>query len=299
MTIPLHIVSGFLGSGKTTFVKKIIDRYSERYRLGIIQNEFSPASIDGVELQKSGNDFHLLEINNGSVFCVCLLGDFSKSLEKFIDEHHPDVLLIEASGLSDTTAVAEVMSSGRLSEKIHLATHWTIVDALHFHKAAPMRERMVHQIRMADSVLLNKVDLARSLKELMEEIQQMNPFASIHPTNYCDIDVHLGDLSLPKFFPDPAHPLQRPDVNSMVLRSSRKISREALVQFLNRWAPQSYRIKGYVNLTDGSTLAVQCVFDRVELRQMAGLMHPTELIALTARFTFRQWNQSFKEHVLM
>ena len=50
--IPFHIVSGFLGSGKTTFLKRIIDSYSDKYKLGIIQNEFAPSNIDGVELKK-------------------------------------------------------------------------------------------------------------------------------------------------------------------------------------------------------------------------------------------------------
>jgi G3E family GTPase len=52
--IPFHIISGFLGSGKTTFLKRIIDLYSEKYKLGIIQNEFAPSNIDGVELKNSG-----------------------------------------------------------------------------------------------------------------------------------------------------------------------------------------------------------------------------------------------------
>ena len=87
--IPFHIISGFLGSGKTTFLNKIIENYSDKYKLGIIQNEFAPANIDGTILKKSEKNFDLLEINNGSVFCVCLMGDFVRSLEKFIDNTTP------------------------------------------------------------------------------------------------------------------------------------------------------------------------------------------------------------------
>ena len=110
--IPFHIISGFLGSGKTTFLKRILEQYSGEKKIGIIQNEFAPANIDGVELRKSGKDFNLLEINNGSVFCVCLLGDFVSSLEKFVDEYHPDDIIIEASGLSDTTSISEIIAAG-------------------------------------------------------------------------------------------------------------------------------------------------------------------------------------------
>ena len=81
--IPFHIISGFLGSGKTTFLKRIIDKYAGEYKIGIIQNEFAPANIDGAELKKSGKDFQLLEINNGSAFC----GHWRASIYLLIQVH--------------------------------------------------------------------------------------------------------------------------------------------------------------------------------------------------------------------
>jgi len=294
--MPFHIISGFLGSGKTTFLKRIIDSYSDKYKLGIIQNEFAPASVDGVELKNSGKNFQLLEINNGSVFCVCLLGDFTRSLEKFIDEHQPDILIIEASGLSDTASVAEVVSAGSLSEKIYLATNWCIVDALNFKKAGLMRQRLEHQIRMADKILVNKTDLVESVDELKAEIRKMNPFAEISATTFCDAVFYPGVAAVSKFYPDLANPLARPEVNSMVIKSGKKISGNSLIQFLNEWAPKAYRIKGYVNLKEGQTLAVQCVFGKIEFSPVSHNFHPTELVALTDQFSLNDWNQSFKEH---
>jgi G3E family GTPase len=297
MKIPFHIISGFLGSGKTTFLKRIIDSYSDKYKLGIIQNEFAPSNIDGVELKNSGKDFQLLEINKGSDFCVCLLGDFTRSLEKFIDEHQPDMLIIEASGLSDTTSVAEVVSSGSLSEKIYLASNWCIVDALNFKKGGLMGQRLNHQIRMADRVLVNKTDLVENMNELKDEIRKINPFAEIRITAFCNTDFKPEDVSVSKFYPDLGKPLARPDVNSMVIKSGKKLSKDVLVQFLNEWAPKAYRIKGYVNLKEGQTVAVQCVFDKVEFSQVADNFHPTELVALSDQFTLRQWYQSFKKQL--
>lgn len=294
MKIPFHIVSGFLGSGKTTFLKQIIDSWSDKYKLGIIQNEFAPSNIDGVELKNSGKEFHLLEVNKGSVFCVCLLGDFTRSLEKFIDEHQPEILIIEASGLSDTTSVAEVVSTGSLSEKIYLAANWCIVDALNFRKAGLMRQRLEHQIRMADKVLINKTDLVESTDDIKNEIRKINPFAKISATTFCETDFDPGIVAVSKFYPDLGKPLARPDVNSMVIKSGRKLSKDALLHFLNEWAPKAYRIKGYVNLKENTTLAVQCVFDNIELTKVANNFHPTELVALSDQFTLKQWNQSYK-----
>ncbi|MGC9352252.1 MAG: CobW family GTP-binding protein [Mariniphaga sp.] len=293
--IPFHIISGFLGSGKTTFLKRIIDSWSDKYKLGIIQNEFAPSNIDGVELKNSGKDFQLLEMNKGSVFCVCLLGDFTRALETFIDQHQPDILIIEASGLSDTTSVAEVVSAGKLSEKIYLASNWCIADAVNFKKSGMMRQRVEHQIRMADKILLNKTDLVENVDELLREIRGGNPFAEIKTTTFCNVDFNPCDASIFKFYPDLGKPLARPEVNSMVIKSGKKFTRDALVQFLNEWAPKAYRIKGYVNLKEGQTIAVQCVFNKIELTQVENNFHPTELIALSDQFTLKQWSRSFKE----
>ena len=139
--IPLHIVSGFLGSGKTTFLKLIIKKYAPKYKIGIIQNEFAPVNIDGAELKQTGENLRILEINNGSVFCVCLLGNFIRSLIKFIDEFKPEILIIEASGLSDTTSISEVISDKNLTNRIYLASNWCIIDAFNFHKVGLMKEK--------------------------------------------------------------------------------------------------------------------------------------------------------------
>jgi G3E family GTPase len=264
--IPFHIISGFLGSGKTTFLKRIIDRYSEEYKIGIIQNEFAPANIDGAELKKTDKDFQLLEINNGSVFCVCLLGDFICSLEKFVDEYNPEILIIEASGLADTTSIAEVISAGSLAEKIYLASNWCVVDAQNFAKAGLMKQRVFHQLRMADVVVINKTDLVKTgIEQICAEIKKANPFAEIRETAFCNIEFEMGNSAVKKFYLGELKAMSRPDVNSMVIKSGRKLSRNSLELFLNEWAPKAYRIKGFVNLKDGKTAAVQCTFDSVQI----------------------------------
>lgn len=292
--IPFHIISGFLGSGKTTFLKRIIEQAATNRKIGIIQNEFAPANIDGAELKKSG-DFDLLEINNGSVFCVCLLGNFTRSLEKFIDEHQPDIVIIEASGLSDTTSISEVISAGSLSEKIYLASNWCIVDAQNFAKAGLMKQRVNHQLRMADVVVINKTDLASEGTKTMEaEIKKINPFAEIKHSTYCNIDFELGNQAIGKFYFGNVKTMPRPDVNSMVIKSSKKVNREDLQKFLTDWAAKAYRIKGYINLKEGVTVAVQCTFNDIKLIDVEDSFHPTELIALSDQFTLREWNKAFK-----
>jgi G3E family GTPase len=148
VSIPLHIVSGFLGSGKTTFLKEILSQLPADRKTAIIQNEFAPVSIDGAELKNTGSHFDLLELNNGSVFCVCLLSDFVTSLHDFILQKSPDLIILEASGLSDTTSIAEILSHPLLAGRIFLASNWCIIDALNFLRSGKMQQRINHQIRM-------------------------------------------------------------------------------------------------------------------------------------------------------
>lgn len=294
--IPFHIISGFLGSGKTTFLKRIIDKYAGEYKIGIIQNEFAPANIDGAELKKSDKDFQLLEINNGSAFCVCLLGDFVRSLEKFIDEHQPEMLIIEASGLSDTTSISEVISSGSLAEKIFLASNWCIVDAVNFKKTGLMKQRVFHQLRMADFVVINKTDLIEAdIENLRIEIKKSNPFAKILESTFCNFEFELGKTAINKFYFGEMKSLPRPAVNSMVIKTTRKISLSSLKLFLNEWSLKAYRIKGFVNLKEKITVAVQCNFNLVEIVEIANDFHPTELVAITDQFSLHEWNSAFKE----
>ncbi len=296
--IPFHIISGFLGSGKTTFLKHIIDQYSSEKKIGIIQNEFAPANIDGAVLKQSGKDFNLLEINNGSVFCVCLLGDFVKSLDKFVDEYQPDDIIIEASGLSDTTSISEIIAASSLADKIYLASNWCIVDAPNFAKVGFMKQRVSHQLRMADIVVINKTDLVDTgIAEVRDEIKKINPFAEIRETTFCNIDFELGNSPISKFYFSEVEAMKEPKINSMVLKSARKTSCQSLEIFLNEWAPKSYRIKGFVNLTNGKIAAVQCTFETIEIIEMENTFRPTEIIAISDQFTMREWNKSFKELV--
>ena len=93
----LYLITGFLGAGKTTFLKNFINELSD-YRLHLIINEFGKEGVDGELLRELGTA--LDEINNGSIFCSCRLDKFEEVLEKALSEK-PDIIIVEASGLSE------------------------------------------------------------------------------------------------------------------------------------------------------------------------------------------------------
>ncbi len=123
----------------------------------------------------------------------------------------------------------------------------------------------------------------------------LNPFAGIAETTFCNIDFQVGTLALNKFYFGEMKTLPRPEINSMVIKTTRKIKYESLVDFLTFWAAKSFRIKGFVNLTDNTVCAVQCVFDKIQIQQVDSGFLSTELVALTENFTLREWNKAFRE----
>lgn len=108
---PFYIVTGWLGSGKTTLLKKILTKFGNTKRIAVIQNEFAPSGVDGHELKNTGKPFQLIEINNGSVFCVCQLDNFMGVLEKLTNEYKPEAIYLESSGLADPISIAEILQS--------------------------------------------------------------------------------------------------------------------------------------------------------------------------------------------
>ncbi|MFY9153150.1 MAG: GTP-binding protein, partial [Prolixibacteraceae bacterium] len=188
-SIPLQLVTGFLGSGKTTFLKNYLKEFSGSRKIGIIQNEFSETNVDSLELKHENAGFRILEVNNGSVFCVCLLDSFVGSLAAFIDEIQSDELIMEASGVSDPLSIGQILQSPDLRQKVYLNRVWCRVDSVNFLKISRLQTRVNHQIRIADLVIKNKSDIADlQSDELRQLIHKLNPFAFLVFTSYAKIE---------------------------------------------------------------------------------------------------------------
>ena len=105
----------------------------------------------------------------------------------------------------------------------------------------------------------------------------------------------MGNSAINKIYFGEVKPLPRPDIQSMVIKTTRKVSEQALEFFLKEWSLKAYRIKGFVNLLEGRTVAVQCTFDTIEILPVENNFYPTEIVALTDQFILREWNKAFKQ----
>lgn len=282
--IPLYLITGFLGSGKTTFLQRIIEYFSGKQKIAIVQNEFAPANFDGMELKRTSSaEFELLEVNNGSVFCVCLLSGFIESLNSFVTKYQPEIVLMEASGLSDPVSVGQIFNSPKLQETLYLAGTICIVDALNYTKFDNLVSRINHQLQIADVVLINKTDLAVNTKDIEEKISKINPFATLYFSNHCQIPLEeLFSAPFQKqkklfFVPGTS---DRPELNSLVFRSTKPIKEQHISAFIQKLASETIRIKGYVLLDNKSSVTVQCIFDEIHISPINTTIKQTELIII-------------------
>ena len=279
-TIPLQLVTGFLGSGKTTFLKNYLDKFSGSRRIGIIQNEFSELNVDAVELNQTNSAYEILEVNNGSVFCVCLLGSFVGSLAEFIDQAQPDELIMEASGMSDPLSIGQILQAPQLKQKVWLDQVWCLVDALNFMKMTAMQTRIIHQIRIADTIILNKTDLVEIKDDgLIQLIKNVTPFAKILPTSFARIEFEKVKPVM-KFLPPEELQNSRPNLESQVVKSNRKISPQNLDEFIKIVSPGCIRAKGYINQDFNSKVFMQLSFDQITLQQVEFFASPTEFVVI-------------------
>jgi G3E family GTPase len=280
-SIPFQLVTGFLGSGKTTFLKNYLEKFSGPGRIGIIQNEFSALNVDAAELRQANDGYKILEVNNGSAFCVCLLGSFAESLSEFIDQVHPDELVMEASGMSDPMSVGQILQSPGLKAKVYLDQVWCLVDAVNFGRMTRLNTRLNHQVRMADSIIINKTDLVNEAEDtITQQVRKLNPFASIRTASFAKIDFERVQPVM-KFYPatDNAEDF-RPNLQSQVIKSNRTISRIKMEDFMQLVAPDCIRGKGYINTDSGEKVLMQLSFDQVSLRRAEAFSGPTEFVLI-------------------
>ena len=176
----IDIISGFLGAGKTTFIKKMIDEAFKGEQIVLIENEFGEVGIDGGFLKDSG--IEITEMNSGCI-CCSLVGDFGKNLNEVITKYHPDRILIEPSGVGKLSDVMKSVIDIEKEQDVKLNALVTVVNAL---KASKFFN---NQIEYATTVILSRSQNAtpEQLEFCVNQIQKLNPNAAIITTDWASI----------------------------------------------------------------------------------------------------------------
>ncbi len=178
----IDIISGFLGAGKTTFIKKMIDEVFKGEKIVLIENEFGEVGIDGGFLKDAG--IEITEMNSGCI-CCSLVGDFGKNLHEVIDKYHPDRIIIEPSGVGKLSDVMKSVIDIEKDEDVKLNGLVTVVNALKASKQMKaFGEFFNNQIEYATVVVLSRSQNAtpEQLELCVKQIQALNPKAAIITT---------------------------------------------------------------------------------------------------------------------
>ena len=181
----IDIFSGFLGAGKTTLIRKLIQEAYKGEKLVLIENEFGDIAIDGGFLQDAG--IEITEMNSGCICCT-LVGDFTKALKKVISDYAPDRILIEPAGvgkLSDVAAAVERVEDAKIGSKV------TVVDAGKAKMyARNFGEFFNDQVASADLIVMSRTDTAgeKKILEATELLKGMNAEAGLITTPWAELD---------------------------------------------------------------------------------------------------------------
>jgi len=170
----IDIISGFLGAGKTTFIKKMIDEVFTGEKLVLIENEFGEVGIDGGFLKDAG--IQITEMNSGCI-CCSLVGDFGRNLHEVIGKYHPDRILIEPSGVGKLSDVMKSVIDVEKEEDVKLNGLITVVNALKASKQMKaFGEFFNNQIEYATTVVLSRSQNAtpEQLELCVKQIQSIN-----------------------------------------------------------------------------------------------------------------------------
>ena len=180
----IDIISGFLGAGKTTFIKKMIREVYKDEQIVLIENEFGEVGIDGGFLKDAG--IEITEMNSGCI-CCSLVGDFGKNLHEVIDKFHPDRILIEPSGVGKLSDVMKSVIDIEKEEDVKLNALVTVVNALKASKQMKaFGEFFNNQIAYATTVILSRTQNAtpEQLEFCVKQIQALNKNAAVITTDW-------------------------------------------------------------------------------------------------------------------
>ncbi|MFZ5632552.1 MAG: CobW family GTP-binding protein [Bacillota bacterium] len=187
--IAVYLITGFLGSGKTTFLNRLIHQFPKDRKLMILMNEFGEIGVDGALV--AGEDLDILEISKGSIFCACVKTDFIKGLFEISKKIRPDVLLIESTGVANPTDLKKDLGLPIFEGRFQLKEQFCIVDAASFLDEFGVFASVENQISSSTRFIINKIDLAspETIEEIKSIIKQHHPDPYFYETTFADIDV--------------------------------------------------------------------------------------------------------------
>lgn len=181
--IPITVIGGFLGSGKTTLVNHLIQNGQKRF--GVIVNEFGSIGVDGALIQ-TVQETGVLELSNGCLCCVASTEFMEALIRLGLQEPPPEHILLELSGLADPVPVLQTLLDPQVRAVFELDSLLAVVDAFHFARTVEEHPECILQLIYANHILLNKTDLMtpEQLQHLHQTLKALSPLSSVVFTSH-------------------------------------------------------------------------------------------------------------------
>ncbi len=278
--IPVTIISGFLGAGKTSLLNHILNA-DHGLRVAVLVNDFGEINIDA-ELISGVSGESSINLANGCI-CCSIRDDLLEAAVQLIqdDRNSPEYIVVETSGVSDPGAVSMTFLAGELQSRTRVDSVLTVVDAEQIHQVNEAHRRLaVEQIAMADIVVLNKLDLVDDARreELGDLVRDIVPSARILEATFgkvpLDLVLGVGTYDLQRFAGKPGpdvhihadgeeHEHEHADrhhhqhhtdhtlvFNTWCYTTDKPLSRGAVRDAVKTLPATIYRAKGFVHLAD-------------------------------------------------
>ena len=274
----LILVTGFLGSGKTNFLQNFIEFENQNNKfVGIIQNEIGKTGLDGKLLDY---DFNMVEIDEGCV-CCSLAGQLRAAVTTLIEKKVPDTIILETTGVANPFNLLSEIDE--LDDLIDFDSIITVVDAKSYTQLIQAYSVFKDQIRSADVILLNKIDLLdkKELEEIEEKLHIQNRCANIIKTTQCSINplvvTNSAQLSnntshiSSEFNEETTHfrTHKEDNLSSIKKTLSKKLDRKVFEGFLQNIPKNILRVKGIVEFENSSSqFVVQYVNNFYEITEL-------------------------------
>ncbi len=203
------IISGFLGAGKTTLIKKLLSEVFQGQKVVLLENEYGEVGIDGGFMKDSG--IQITELNSGCICCT-LAGDFQDAINEIVDKFAPDRLIIEPSGVGKLSDIRRAVETIAKEGRIRLGGSATVVDANKCKMYLKnFGEFFIDQVKCAETVIFSRSQLVSEdkLKTAFDMIRELNADARIITTPWSEISGQI-------IFDAIEHPTSLIDVNSVV-----------------------------------------------------------------------------------
>ncbi|MBM3732033.1 MAG: GTP-binding protein [Acidimicrobiia bacterium] len=285
MTVRLNLLFGFLGSGKTTLARRLLDRPKQSEKMAIIVNEFGDVGIDGAILE--GGHVDMIELTSGCLCCT-LKGSLLNAVEELAGRAGARRIIVEATGVAQPEELLETFADPSLKGRYNIGPIVTVVDSPKYAKLTDILGEFYRaQVEYADMIVLNKIDLAPAsvLDSTRASIAQINPRAEIHFAERCDVDLNalLNGPSSEAARTYAASQGQRhnhdhhghhdhePDhrhapAESFVLDAGGNAARNAIESFFRELPDNVWRAKGFMNIENRFSL-IQYAMGNLEIGQ--------------------------------